>query len=237
MTAHVNIEFTRDFTRDIEWLFAFLSKSPPFAFARFADGEAALLRGESHKAKSDGWETSGGGVPQLVDGLRNALDCELPGWHVGITAASHHAADHAYLMGQVAVDPKRITFAELFIFGNLELFKTLIEPLDYCVVGHGAASLGERGYDIPPDATADPEFDIEPPLDWMLKQTRPIFLAAGPVAKWLAFEYWWTTHHLHEYQRNSVIDVGSALSPTLRGRKTRRYHDSKNDVSRAVLQW
>ena len=234
---HGSIEFTRNFRLDLERLFAAVSVGPPIAFARFADGEAALLRGEHYRAKSDKWETYGHKVPDLVDGMKNALACELPGWHVGITAMSHHPIDHDYFMNEVAVDLDKISFAELFIFGNWERFRTLIEPLDYCVVGCGADTMGKRGYDIPPDATADPAFDIEPVVGWMLQQTRPILLAAGPVAKWLAFEYWWTTHHLCEYQRNSVIDVGSALSPMLRGRKTRHYHDQEHEDAKVIPVW
>lgn len=237
-----NLSFTRDFRGDFDVLLKAFD-GPPFAFARFADGEAALLRGDSHTAKSDGWRASGGAVPNLVDGLRQALECELPGWHLGITAASHHPTDHVRLLHDVQLPDSRVTFAELFIFANWGRAAELLPTIPRVrVVGHRAtAAFGERGFDIPPDATADPEFDIEPALDWMLTGHGPILLSAGPVAKWLAFEYWWSTSPtlpIANWTRYSCVDVGSAISPLLRGGKPNRTYQRKgSDLREWVPEW
>ncbi len=234
-----NIAFTHDFAADFDVLMRAID-GPPFAFARFADGEAALLRGCEHHAKSDGWRASGGAVPRLVEGLTLAIECELPGWHVGITAETHHEREHAELLGMVTLPESRVSFAELFIFGNYSRAVLLLSSIpQFRVVGAGARdAFGERGFDIPPDATADPKFDIEPALEWMLAGEGPLLLSAGPVAKWLAYEYWWSTHWSHdEYRRYHCIDVGSALSQTLRGRATRAYHKKSSDLRNWSPDW
>ena len=234
-----NLELRQDFAADFEVVTAGLQRDysgPPYAFVRFADGEAALMRGEHHRSRSDSWSVSGAGVPSVVDGLHLAIQCDLPGWHVGVTAASHHREDHRYLVRESSSPPSRTSFAELFIFGNYERFRLI--DTDHCrVVGAGARKrLGRRGYHIPPDAVERDDFDLEPVITWMLRGEGPILLAAGPLANLLAFEYWRTGHWLG-VRREVCIDVGSAIAPRVRGRATRRYHHPESDLRRHVPTW
>lgn len=234
---HVSLSLIQDFEADFATITKGLAvdySGPPYAFVRFADGEAAILRDSPHVAKSDGWKITRP-MPTLREGLELALACELPGWCVGITAESHHEDDHAFLLEMAAVSSHRITMAELFIFANWDAFRRI--NTEHCrIVGAGADIVGSRGFHLPPDAVEDDKFDLEPAIEWMIDGQGPILLAAGPLAKVLAYEYWWTTTHLG-IRREVCLDVGSAISPQLRGKKTRQYHSSSHATRRTVPQW
>ena len=208
---------------------------PPYAFARYADGEAAILRGESHRAKSDGWRVNGRSIPAIQSRLRGSLECELEGWRVGVTADSHHPQDHEFLLGMAGARDQDITFAEIFVFANWKRFKSL--DLSACrFIGAGAESQGARGFAIPPDAVEQDGFDTSAAVDWMVAGSGPILLAAGPIAKIIAWDYWKATAG-GGVRRDVCVDVGSAVSPMLRGRRTRRYHSQASSLNSLVPVW
>lgn len=231
------LAFSRDFKTDFDVAVQGLRKDydgPPYAFVRFADGEASILRGYSYRAVSDGWEVTRH-MPTLRRDMEAAIGCNLPGWCVGITAESHHPADHAFLLRHVSADMANVSFAELLIFSNWQRFLGL--DINHCrIIGAGAEKLGKRGCPLPPDAVQDDDFDYEPVIDWMCKSRGPILLSAGPLAKTIAYWYWRGTYYTGARQ-DVVIDVGSALSPLLRGRNTRRYHSRRSPTRSLVPTW
>lgn len=210
-------------------------KGPPYAFARYADGEAAIIGNGNHTAKADGWRTDGRFIPWTRSNLIASLTCHLPGWRIGITAQSCHEADHSFLLALAGAADRDITFAEIFMLANWDRFAAL--DLSACrFVGAGADSMGSRGFAIPPDAVERDDFDTSPAVRWMMAGSGPILLAAGPLAKIIAWEYWRATA-ASGVRRDVCVDAGSAMSPMLRGRRTRRYHWRNNEARKVVPTW
>lgn len=248
----------RDFSADFTAITAGLlpgytaSGRPPYAFSRYADGEANIIAGRPHFARSDGWQWYGGnigtGQPEfpsnrkLPADLRAALRCELPGWNVGITAESHHPREHHELLAEVRVPPENITFAEILIFDNYRRWVSL--DLSHCwfvsslVPRKGAAC----GWIEVPRHAVNMDWDHRPVVERLLKADirSPIILAAGPYAKLIAHDYWLATEDKKEIQgrRQVIFDAGSALDQFLpRGRARRRYQMERYDDSRRVPKW
>ena len=172
--------FKQEMTHDFQVLADVLRpnyRGKPVAFTRFADGESAILECKAFRADRDDWEIPDGKHP-IWRGLYRALRCNLPGWHVGITAWEHHASSHEFLLSRVRVPQEQITLAEVFIFGNYWRF---------CEVDLSHATVvGCRNADFRvPYAGMNPLWDgIDDLVDDLLDEAiSPILVAAGPLAK------------------------------------------------------
>lgn len=224
------LEMQQNFTSDFDALAAVLHpdySGPPISCSRFGDGEYAIMNGMAHCAKSDGWHWGG----QDHD-LRNLLfqsltaGSELDNYYVGISAANHHPKAHEWYARKLSkrgVPASRVTFASLFIFANYERFRRL--HLGHCcIIGRGSKDML---CDIPHDP-ADPAWPkLCEELAAELVESchpNPILVSAGPWSGPLVLRYWQLTTGKLD-QRQTIIDVGSAIDEITRGRRTRRYHD------------
>lgn len=190
---------------------------PPFALARYADGEAKILQGKRHNAKSDGWATDGS--DDLRERLKESLRCNLWGWNVGITAESHHADCHEYLLSQVKLEPAFITLAEVFIFSNY--VRVQVMDLSHCL------TIGSRAeYDTPgqPDDSRWPQV-VDELVQVMASDSRTILVSAGPWGKVLIHEYW---KRCPNNRKRVCIDIGSALDERRKERRTRAYQNPES---------
>lgn len=224
------MRLVQDFSADFESLTGALCPSyiGSLAFARYADGEAAIMRGKPHNAKSDGWRWRSAWKSALPDRLLEALRYNAHGWHLGITAEDHHAKDHAYLMNEVRVEPQFVTFAEIFIFANYQRFIRL--NLDHCL------TIGQRcDVDVPgrPDDPAWAQ-TIDDLVPFMVQCSRPMLVSAGPWACVLLHEYW---KRCPQSMRRVVLDVGSALDEQHKKRWTRGYQDPESERYKWVPRW
>lgn len=240
-----SLNFTRDFRRDFWLATAGLLpdyRGEPYCFTRFADGEATILRDEKFNAESDHWSWVPDRAPRFRGWLRDAITLDLPGWHLGITCRDCHADDHQYLMGLATVPPDRITFAELFCYGNFMPWQDLDLTGCWVVGPHASARFGERGLTFPQNAMQDFARDcgvhvLARTLWWMLHvPTGPIVLACGPAAKVLAADYWRATSG-PGFRRQVVVDAGSAMAWKLLERLTRHYQRQRSALSKWVPRW
>lgn len=212
--------FRQDFDADFDAVAAALSPEydgPSFALARYADGEDAIMDGRPHVAKSDHWRFDGEGAFGLAAELHASLTCDLPGWHVGITAEEHHPQIHGSLLDEAKVPMDRVTFAELFIFANYRRWRKLSIKHCFIVAPSEKATIvvHPNAVNRHPVELYDLAFKL---IAWA---KRPILLAAGPAACVIAHIYW---QRCPPEDRQVILDVGSALDPFLKGRKTRQYH-------------
>lgn len=241
---------TRDFRADYAALIAGILPGyygPPYAFVRFADGEGAIMFGQQHAARSDLWAWSEGDSRkrrhrQLVDGLHAAISYVdpsptfnaarqrvPPGWHVGITAGEHHPEWHRRLLPLAKVPIERISFAEIFGFGNYNKFV----HLDWCECFTVGGRIEKHDLQVPkrPNDPAWPKM-IGDVVKELGKVRKPILVAAGPWAKVLILKYWQETP---PDDRQVILDVGSALRLT--HRRTRAYHGRRSELRRWEPRW
>jgi hypothetical protein len=216
---------TQSFDSDFKTLTDALSphyNGSAFAFSRYADGEAAIIFGREHKAKSDGWHWTGA-KSDLPERLLDSLHCDLFGWHVGITCEDHHRLDHHALLKEVRTP--FVTFAEIFIFANYQRFCRL--DLSHCL------TIGFKGEIKTPKTPDDPAWakTIDDLVPFMAECNRPMLVSAGPWACVLIHEYW---KRCPKQLRRVVLDVGSALNT---GRRTRTYQKPSSGLNSWVPRW
>lgn len=212
----------QDFDADFDAITAGLRRGysgPPYALVRFGDGEAAIMLGDPHTAKSDGWEFRGG-INLMAPALLEAARCSLPGYYIGITAEEHHPCQHRYLRETVVTSEERITFAELFIFANYERWQ-LLPKRPHIKVGPFNCD-----HCVPWDAVMA-GWDHRPLVDHLIARAdAPILVAAGPIANILIHDYWL---RCPPERKQVILDVGSAMDEKIKGRRTRRYQSPRSD--------
>jgi hypothetical protein len=208
----------QDFTADFAALTAGLRpgySGPPYAFVRYADGEAAILFGRRHRARSDGWRVSHRNCSSFRGPLFGALCCTLPGWYVGITAEEHHPKIHEELLQWVKLPLSQVTFAEIFIFANYREFQRSFAPEEYWI-----AAPAHCNTHVPPDAV-ETEWDYRPAVDDLIERAdRPILVAAGPVANAIIWDYW---QRCPDSRKQVILDAGSAIGLWVHRRYTRTF--------------
>lgn len=214
---------TQHFSTDFDLLTAGLRKGyrgEPYAFVRFGDGEYAIMRGQRHVAKSDGWiAPAGDGKPnhwRLLGGrLVSCLWESLPGFCMGITAHEHHPDCFDWLIANSMAAVDKTTYAEIFIFANYQRFLA-IDLSDCILVGPNCGL-----FDIPRDAVMT-GWDHRSTVDLLIKHAgAPILVAAGPMANIIIHDYWL---RCPPERKRVILDVGSAISSLIHGRRTRSYH-------------
>lgn len=207
-------------------------RSPiPWALARFADGELAVMEGRKIAA-ADGWDAQG-----VSSAFRDALCASLEyldvGYRVGVACPSCDPLTHSSLMYRRKYHADTL-LSDIFVNANYDAFLTSIEGLGV----HLVASYPQ----------ADPRFRTHPQLInqpdcldriddivWQLCRPTlcgPIFVAAGPASCVIVHRYWQRAHN-----PQTVVDIGSTLDPHFLGRYTRGYHDPSHPNRRKVCSW
>ena len=208
--------FTHDFKQDCDDLLSALEAGEPVSFARFADGERAVIEGR--RFNIDGWvvpDAPNAGTMTMRAQLYQSLAYLHEDYHIGISCPCCDVKSNRALRQIKTVPDSRTTYSNVFVNGNAQ---EAMERL-YALYTKGFAVLGS--YD---NATIQiernmlfPFKDPAPILNEMEKQ-RGVLLAAGPYTCILIYKY------LSEGRPpQALVDVGSALDPVFRV-GTRKYH-------------
>jgi len=222
------VELTRNFVTDFDVMVRGLARKydgPPYSFSRFGDGELAVINGSRYAAHADRWYVEG--WTKWRRPLLDALAYVEHQWHVGLTARDHDADVHNELMALCWSPRERVTFAELFIFGNYQRFAAL-DLSSCCIVSHC------NGHVTIPAQAIMQDWDHRYVVDYLIANVRqPILVAAGPLAAVIIHDYWQRADN----KRQVILDVGSAIDPQTRNRNTRRYHKEGSDLQKRVLEF
>lgn len=216
------LRFTQDFLSDFD---QFDFRGPPFAFARFADGERAICLGEPIRGQ-DGWNFPGG-ASYFRDALLAALRFDDPGYFIGISDGCCDLPARDWYLSQIAAPLARVTFSNIFVNGNYQRFRQL-DLSDMAVV----ASEGGDFW-VPPDVM-NSRFDIDVLVERLMAVNRPILVSAGPASCVIIHHYWQRTPPA---RRQTIIDVGSAIDERTKGRVTRQYQVPGTRTSGLICRW
>lgn len=204
----------------------FTKPARPLALARFHDGEYHVLNGLPYKARS-GWTL---GRPSWVrDRLRAALTAKLPDYWVGLSPPCDFPRGTAYYRPLIRTAQR--TFATVFQHRNFPAAEGAFRR----GVFEKACLVSPRGgaFRVPANGVAQP-WDLDALVTELLKERRPILLAAGPCAAVIVHEYW---KRCPKAQRQTILDIGATLDRKIHGRKTREYHDGANPLRHHVCRW
>lgn len=221
--------FSQNFKADFKAVTERLRDGPPFALARFNDGELAILQRKPYKAAS-GWRTQGD--TWIRSRLLAALQYKGRDYYVGISPLCCIPGAPQWYRKHVRKHESELTFATLFFNANYHASLKFFSGFDALKVGC-AAGCDVR---IPRDAV-NQRWDVDAIVDKMLESDRPILLAAGPGACVLAHRYWMRADPA---SRQSVVDVGAVLDTEIHGQPTRDYQQRDPGAARIlrhVCQW
>ncbi len=239
----------QDFRADFFEVMEGIRGHASMALARFADGEAHVLKNNTVGNK-DGWLYKKDRNLIFRADLRRSLLCADPGYAYGISCTCCDEENHRFLLSQVRTTRENLTFSNIWVNANFELFnqhffKTLVSSKKKIVIcTNKKAKLRnlepfikiEDFIPIPGNCVQywEKERDfIRALLD--LKGTtynNTIFLfAAGPLSEILIHELWQVNPN------NILLDIGPSLDPYLFNRKSRSYHYEGHAFAQKNCVW
>ena len=220
-----------------------IKSGEPFAYARYADGEVALMKGVSVGVQSQAFQVDRWLAPdQLTNvgkGLLESITHTEDNYYYAISAHSDNIGDYEFLKSHLKTD--KLTFANLWINANYQKMKEFYSTLDksvYVICNHEARA--ERFpfkvneiFPFPDNCILYWEEHGEDYITQLLDYTsqlsgETIFISAGPVSEILIDKMYKANPN------NQYIDVGSSLGEYIHGYKTRPYMDESSQYSKEI---
>jgi hypothetical protein len=231
------------FQTDFEYYTNLIKSDTNFAYARYADGEVGLMKGNAIGTNSqafavDRWTTPIG-LNKVGEGLLKSLEHTETDYHYAISAHSDSIDDYTFLSDRIQNSNK--TFANLWINSNYqkmyEFYKTLDKSV-YVICNHRARKENfpfkvNEIFPFPDDCIRywlDYSEDYITQLIEYVSQleNQTFFVSAGPVSEILIDEMY------RANPNNQYVDVGSSIDEFTHGRKTRPYMDPSSQYSKEI---
>lgn len=224
----------KSFREDFHNAWARIESGTPFVHARYADGEIALSMGKgigrgSQATEVDNWQAPNQMTKLGMEILESFTHTE-PNYYYAISCDTSSTADKNYLLGKIKQSKEYITFANLWINGNYNLFlekiKTHKRPT--IVIGNVSGENSKFPFEIENylsfgnNCVETWEQHSEEIKD-MLREGfgkisgKTVFISVGPMSEVIIHNLW------NINPTNQYIDIGSALDEYVHGRKTRPY--------------
>lgn len=212
MPSHEYKDARSNFSAELERV---LDTKRRYAFARFHDGELALLRGEPYRARS-GWSVDG--PTWLSEPLAAALEYRDPRYVVGISPPCDLPQATAWYRKHTRgrKTSQDLTYATLFMHANYPAARAKLSAL----VDAGAVVVSCRGGNVTVPRGIRQPWDIDDIVARLVESKTPILLACGPAAAVIVHRYCLATDGS---SRQPILDVGAALDQRLHGKATREY--------------
>lgn len=239
----------QDFRRDFECMIDLIVSSESLAFARYADGEAGVLRNRTI-GNRDGWLYRQDKDLVFRRDLRISLECADAGYFYGLSCRCCDQPTQQFLLSQVKAPVAQLTFSNLWVNANYPSFRerflseVLASRRSVILCAGSGARVRELGQRLP---IADfipirgncvrtwqsRRDQLRGLMDLKASQNRgAIFLfAVGPMSEVAIHQMW-------QANRNNVyVDIGSALDPLIFRRASRDYHTGDRTYSQRVCEW
>ena len=205
-------------------------KEEPFALARYADGECAVINGKSVSNSTDRWGSPNSLTVLGVD-LKETLYHTENNYHYGISCQCCDPVNKAFLLSLIRQDMKNITYSNLFVNSNYHLWIDFIKNINRHVIlianNEGARRqlpypMVDKYFAIPDNCIDFYEKHRDVFIERLVDGFKDIkgqlvLISAGPLAEIIV-------HHLYiNNPSNTYVDVGSAIAEIIHGRATRPY--------------
>lgn len=217
-----------------------------FSFARYADGEVCLMKGESVSQSSQAFIEDKWCAPiamtTLGRHLHEACKHEEDNYYYAISALSDSQKDYLYLKDNIK--SKNITFANLWINANylksIENFKNLKRSAHVICNSNGKTEnfpfKVDKIFSFPDDCVNFWENNHLSYIENLYenfnnKKDLLVFVSCGPVSAVIV-------HLLTSYNnQNTYIDVGSSIDEFVHRRITRQYMRPEHEHSRFISRF
>jgi len=220
------------FDTDFDYYTNLIKSDTNFAYARYADGEVQLMRGNpignnSQAFMVDKWSSPSGMTP-IGEQLLESLNHSEENYHFAISGKSDSISDYEFLTEKIPND--NLTFANLWINSNYQKMKEFYNSIEkdvYMICNHRAQPQNfpfnvKEIFPFPDDCISYfidlGEDYITQLLDYVNQIENKLFLvSAGPVSEILI-------HRMYQSNpNNQYIDVGSSIDEFVHGKITRPY--------------
>ena len=206
------------FETDFEYYTNLIKSDTNFAYARYADGEVALMKGSqigqnSQAYQIDKW-SSPIGLSIVGERLLESLQHTEDNYHYAISAHSDSIDDYTFLSERI--QNPNITFANLWINSNYQKMYNFYNTLDksvYVICNHKAKK---------------ENFPFKVNVSQIQNQT--ILVSAGPISE-ILIHYMFSANPNNQY-----IDVGSSIDEFTHGYKTRPYMNPSSRLASILDQ-
>jgi hypothetical protein len=231
------------FISDFEKFTDKIKSSDSFAYARYADGEVALMQGRGVGASSQAYAVDKWSAPNQLTlvgkELMESLAHEEDNYYYAISTPGDSVADYNFLRSNIRTN--NITYANLWINANYQRMKSFYQSLEkpVYVICNQAAKPENFPFKVvelfpfPDDCiwywTNFGEEYSKQLLDYTSQlHNQTIFVSAGPVSEILI-------HRMYVANpNNQYIDVGSSIDEFVHGRQTRPYMNPSSVYSQQV---
>jgi hypothetical protein len=234
-------QFKSDFIRFTEKI----KNGENFAYARYADGEVLLMKGNEVSQNTQAFKIDNWSSPNKLTSVGNELIESLthtePNYYYAISSVSDNISDHRFLMDRIKSEKENITFANLWINSNYQQMKEFYTNLDkecFVICNH-RADINNFPFKIKelfpfPDNCI--EFWESSGSEYISNITQKIqelnnetfFISAGPISEIII-------HRLYCFNpNNQYIDVGSSMDEFVHGKKTRPYMEPNSFYAKQI---
>lgn len=211
----------QDFDIDFYLLCDLIKGNKPFAFMKFADGEASLIEGRSVGVNTQAYMQDKWCAPeiqtQLGKDLKIALQNEDPNVYFGISCDCCDQRGKEYLWDLIKNKKENVTFSNLFINGNyplaIEFLQSIQEPIN--LIANYVTNLDKfplkvkEFLPIPDNCVLFYEtfkLYFQKNLDRFKDIQNELFIiSAGPLSE-VIIDYLWKIN-----PNNKYVDVGSTI--------------------------
>ena len=218
--------FKHTFKEDLNIILEKIKNKEPFAFARYADGELAVIENR-HITGCDGW-TITNQDSQFGQELLDSLKHTESNYFYGISCPCCDFPTYRHYKKSVESYWSRVTFSNLFVNSNWKMaYDFFMNHSDKIFICNENAKLDVPFYKVPADVLTAYRNDRE----GLKKQYESIAenhestlfcISAGPLAELII--HWMYSKN----PNNQYVDTGSTLDPYIHKKITRSYQANFN---------
>jgi len=234
----------KDFKKDFDYFIELINSGKNFAYARYADGEVALMTGKEISQGSQAYQVDKWSAPgqptKTGKQLLESLSHEEDNYYYAISSNTDWSTDHEFLMSRIRI-PNNITFANLWINANYQKMKAFYQSLKkevYVICNQKAEKKSfpfpvAELFPFPDDCVMYWEQHGEDYLTQLVEYVTQVhdktfFISCGPVSEIIIDRLYKVNPN------NQYIDVGSSMDEFVHGYKTRPYMDSTSKYANEV---
>lgn len=228
----------KNFKEEIIKIFEKLQSKKPFSFSKFADGEWFMMRdipinnNEFNYTKDDQFYKD-----KLIDSFKFKDD----EYYVGISCPCCQGSEHQKMIDFCGQDDKHLTFANIFVNSNYQIYKDLfIEEFknwNVHLIANKKSKVDNLPFKIekfyPVENTAWKEnYGLIEEIKKDNLRNKLFLFACGPFGNMLAHQLW------EHNKNNTYIDIGSTLNPWLQSEGFKRdYYDFGLTYKNRTCYW
>ncbi len=227
--------FTHQFNQDLDFLLSKIIKKEPFAFARYADGELAVMRNH-HITGCDGWSVTEQDKP-FAEELKTSLSHKEDNYFYGISCPCCDSPAHIHFKNLLYPRWNKTTFSNLFVNSNWKKSYNFFMGYENKIfICNENAKLNVPFVKVPADVLNSFRTNKEVLKKYYSEIARNhsnvlFCISAGPLAELII--HWMYT----ENPENQYVDIGSCLDVHIHGKATRSYHTQNGGYSDKVCNF